>query len=111
MRIPSTDLCPACNDFFDTIDDASSECPNCCATVHGGGRHETCLVACAQCGHEGCRGCLTFDIDEGEFFCADDCKTAWLNGWDEETHALHRKLLHTGSAEDLHAWLEARRAG
>ena len=104
MRERIEGLCPACNEWFDSIDDEKAECSNCAAIVH-----DSCIVSCAQCGHEGCRGCLTFDIDEGEFFCAEDCRDAWLAGWSRKTQAMHRKLLHTGSAEDLHAWLKARK--
>ncbi len=27
------------------------------------------LIACAQCGHDGCYKCMVYDDDEFEFFC------------------------------------------
>jgi len=41
--------------------------------------HKRCMVECANCKSEGCKDCMTYDEDLGEWLCGAECKEEFEN--------------------------------
>lgn len=59
--------CEACRG--EIYDYEETTCDTCEMAIH-----TSCKKECAQCGHEGCKGCMIYDDESGEYFCGDECK-------------------------------------
>lgn len=63
-------ICAVCNKDIDDYELSEEGC-DCCV----GSRHNSCMAACAACGHIGCKSCLKVDDSTGERLCdEDDCR-------------------------------------